>query len=74
MDRRKLLTAGLVLAGGAVVADKAAAQAQAAQSSSSSDISPATLPEARDAAARAPQANQPVPIAKRDSGGRSKGN
>ncbi len=63
MDRRKLLTAGLVLAGGAVVADKAAAQAQAAQSSSSSDISPATLPEARDAAARAPQANQPVPAA-----------
>ena len=64
MDRRKLLTAGLVLAGGAVVAGSATAQAQSAQSaSSSSDVSPATPPEARDAAARAAQANQPVPAA-----------
>src|SRR6185312_1892129 len=64
MDRRKLLTAGLVLAGGAVAAGTAAAQAQSAQaSSSSSDVSPATPPEARDAAAHAAQANQPVPAA-----------
>lgn len=64
MDRRKLLTAGLVLAGGAAVTGRAAAQAQSAQSSSSSsDVSPAAAPEAHDAAARAGQANQPVPAA-----------
>ncbi len=64
MDRRKLLTAGIMLAGGAVVAGRAAAQAQSVQSSSSSsDVVPATPPVARDAAARAAQANQPVPAA-----------
>lgn len=64
MDRRKLLTAGMVLAGGAVMAGRAAAQAQSVQSSSSSsDVVPATPPEARDAAARAAQTTQPVPAA-----------
>jgi len=64
MDRRKLLTAGLVLAGGAAVAGRAAAQAQSAQTSSQgADTSPATPPEARDAAARAAQSVQPVPAA-----------
>lgn len=63
MDRRKLLTAGLMLAGGAAVAGRAAAQAQSASSSSSSDVSPATPPQARDAAARAAQTTQPVPVA-----------
>jgi len=64
MDRRKLLTAGLMLAGGAVVAGKASAQAQSAQSasSSSSDVSPANPPEAHDAAAHAGQTTQPVPV------------
>jgi lysophospholipase L1-like esterase len=64
MDRRKLLTAGLALAGGAAAAGTARAQAQSAQSSSSSpDTSPATPPQASDAAARAGQANQPMPAA-----------
>ena len=63
MDRRKLLTAGLVLAGGATMAGRVAAQAQSASSSSSSDVSPATPPEARDAAAHAGQSAQPVPAA-----------
>ena len=64
MDRRKLLTAGMMLAGGAAMAGRASAQAQSAQSSSSSsDVVPATPPEARDAAARAAQTTQPVPAA-----------
>ena len=64
MDRRKLLTAGMMLAGGAAMAGRASAQAQSAQSSSSSsDVVPATPPEARDAAARGAQAAQPAPAA-----------
>ena len=68
MDRRKLLTAGLVLAGGAAVAGRAAAQsqnaeAQSASSSAGPDTSPANPPQARDAAARAAQSVQPVPAA-----------
>ena len=68
MDRRKLLTAGLVLAGGAVVAGKAAAQAQrpgrkrrARRQGRTSVRRPcpkrATPPPAR------PRPNQPVPAA-----------
>ena len=62
MDRRKLLTAGVVLAGGAVVAGNALAQAATPQTSGS-DTSPVAPPEARDAAARVAQAATPVPAA-----------
>jgi len=62
MDRRKLLTAGLV-AGGAVMAGKAMAQQATTPQTSGTDASPATPPEPSDAAARALQANQPVPAA-----------
>ncbi len=62
MDRRKLLTAGLTLAGGAVVAGNALAQAATPQTSGS-DTSPIAPPEARDAAARVAQAATPVPAA-----------
>ncbi len=62
MDRRKFLTAGVVLAGGAVAAGNALAQAATPQTSGS-DASPIAPPEARDAAARVPQSVAPVAAA-----------
>ena len=66
MDRRKLLTAGLV-AGGAAMAGSVMAQtaqtAQSAQTSSQApDVSPVNPPQPSDAAARAAQSTQPVPV------------
>ena len=63
MDRRKILTAGVVLAGGVAAAGKALAQTWAAPQTSGADTSPVAPPEARDAAARVAQAATPVPAA-----------
>ncbi len=64
MDRRKLLTAGLVAGGAAVAGNVMAQTAQSAQSSPQApDVGPVVPPQPSDAAARAAQALQPVPAA-----------